>query len=98
MNRIVKWSGRAKTDFVEILGYLYQHWSNKEAQYFIDSIRKLTVIIEKGNVEFRKINKRFHVAVVSENVSVFYQIHSSKRVEIIRVWDNRQKPSKLYKA
>jgi len=95
--RIVKWSGRAKTDFVDILGYLYQHWSDREAQYFIDSIRKLTGILEKGDVEFRKTNKRLHVAVASKHVSVYYQIHSSKRVEIIRVWDNRQKPSKLYK-
>ena len=98
MNRIVKWSDRAKTDFVDILGYLYQHWSDKEAQYFIDSIRKLIGILEKGNVEFRKTVKKFHVAVVSEHISVFYQIHSSKRVEIIRVWDNRQKPLKFNKA
>ena len=97
--RIVKWSGQAKVDFVNTLGYLYQNWSEKEARVFIDEIKRLTYILEKGNVEFRKTKyRKLHVAVISEQISVYYRIHSIKRIEIVRVWDNRQKPSKLLKS
>lgn len=96
--RIVKWSGQSKVDFLNILGYLYQHWSDKEAQNFIYEIRSLTHLLEKGNVEFRKTRyASLHVAVISEHISVYYRVLSKAKVEIIRVWDNRQNPSTLYK-
>lgn len=97
--RIVKWSGQAKVDFVNTLGYLNQNWSEKEARAFIDEIKRLTYILEKGNVEFRKTKfRKLHIAVISEQISVYYRIHSSRRVEIVRVWDSRQRPSKLLKS
>lgn len=55
-----------------------------------DTIR----ILKIGNIEFRKVrNRSFHVAVVSRQISVYYRIHTKGTVEIVRVWDNRQKPS-----
>jgi plasmid stabilization system protein ParE len=97
--RIVKWSGQAKVDFVNILGYLYQNWSEKEARNFLTEIKRLTHILEKGNIEFKKSKfRKLHIAVITEQISVYYRIHSSKRVEIVRVWDNRQRPSKLLKS
>jgi plasmid stabilization system protein ParE len=89
--RIVKWSDQSKDDFINILGYLYQHWSDGEAQNFVYEIRKLMHLLETGTVEFRKTKKKkLHVAVISSQISVYYRVHSSKRVEIVRVWDNRQ--------
>jgi hypothetical protein len=96
--RIVKWSGQSKVDFVNMLGHLYQHWTEKEAQSFINEITKLTYILEKGNVEFKKIkNGKLHVAVISEYISVYNQVFSDSKVEFVRVWNNRQKPSRLIK-
>ncbi len=96
--RIVKWSGRAKTDFSSILGFLYHNWSEKEAQNYIDEVKRLTTILEKGNVEFRKTRyAKIHVAVISEHNSIYYRILSKTRIEIVRIWDNRQNPKELFK-
>jgi len=96
--RIVKWSGQARTDFISILGFLYQHWSEKEAQNYTDEVYRLIRILEKGNIEFRKTQySKLHVAIISKHISIYYRIPSKSRVEIIRIWDNRQNPSMLYK-
>ncbi len=93
MKRIVKWSGRSKVDFISILGYLNQYWSEKEAENFINEVRRLTNILENGNVEFRKTsNRKLHVAIISEQTSVYYRVTSKTKIEIVRLWDNRQKP------
>ena len=47
--RIVKWSGQAKTDFISILGFLYQNWSEKEAQNYTDEVYRL--ILNPQNVK-----------------------------------------------
>lgn len=96
--RIVKWSGQAKTDFISILGFLYQNWSEKEAQNYSDAVYRLIRILEKGNIEFRKTRySKLHAAIISKHISIYYRIHSKSRVEIIRIWDNRQNPSMLNK-
>jgi plasmid stabilization system protein ParE len=96
--RIVKWSAEAKADFNSIPGFILQNWSEKEAEAYIDEIYKLVHIIENDNVDFKKTRfKNIRVAVISKQISIYYRIHSKSKVEIIRIWDNRQNPSKFYK-
>ncbi len=98
MRKII-WAPKAQKVYAEIVDFLLQRWSLKEVQQFVDQVENTISILQKGNVEFR-ITKygKLHVAVTSEKISVYYRIHSSKKVEIVRVWDSRQKPSKLLKS
>ncbi|HOO85586.1 MAG TPA: type II toxin-antitoxin system RelE/ParE family toxin [Prolixibacteraceae bacterium] len=95
MRRII-WSPKSQQDYSELIDYLLQNWTLKEVQQFVDKVENIVFILRKGNVEFKKTaNRKLHVAVISEQISIYYRIHSSNRVEIVRLWDNRQKPSAL---
>lgn len=97
MRRII-WSPKAQKDYARIIDYLLIEWTLKEVQKFIEQVEKATSILEKGYVDF-KTNQlgTLHVAVISSQVSIYYRIQSKSKVEIIRIWDNRQNPSKLIK-
>lgn len=98
MRKII-WSPKAQKDYAGIIDFVLQRWTLKEVQQFVDQVENTIFILRIGNIEFRKTKyRKLHVAVISEQISVYYRIHSSKMVEIVRVWDNRQRPSKLLKS
>jgi plasmid stabilization system protein ParE len=95
MRRII-WSPKAQKDYAKIMDYLLIEWTLKEVQKFIEQVEEVTSILMNGNVDFRTTQfKTLHVAVISNQISIYYRIHSKSKVEIIRIWDNRQNPSKL---
>ena len=97
MRRII-WSPQAHKDYDKIIDYLLVEWTFKEVQKFVEQVEEATSILKKGNVDFRTNRfKRLHVAVISSQISIYYRIHSKHKVEIVRIWDNRQNPSKLIK-
>lgn len=96
--RSIIWSPKAHKDFAKIIDYLFTEWTLKEIQKFIDQVEEAISILEKGNVDFRTSRfKTLHVAVISNQISIYYRIQSKNKVEIVRIWDNRQNPSKLIK-
>ncbi|HCY42961.1 MAG TPA: hypothetical protein DHV48_16730 [Prolixibacteraceae bacterium] len=98
MRKII-WSPKAQKDYAGIIDFVLQRWTLKEVQQFVDQVVNTISILRIGNIEFRKTKyRKLHVAVISELISVYYRIHSSKMVEIVRFWDNRQRPSKLLKS
>lgn len=98
MRKII-WSPKAQEDYAGIIDFVLQRWTLKEVQQFVDQVENTISILQIGNIEFRKTKyRKLHVAVISEQISVYYRIHSSKMVEIVRFWDNRQRPSKLLKS
>lgn len=95
MRRII-WSPKAQKDYAKIVDYLLKEWTLKEVQKFVEQIEDTISILEKGNIDFRTIRyKSLHVVVISNQISIYYRKHSKTKVEIIRLWDNRQNPSKL---
>lgn len=96
--RAVEWSTKAEADYYAIIDYLLKNWSLSEAQYFVDQVYDIEVILKQGNVDFKKASyKNIRIATLSKHNSILYLILSKKRVKLIRIWDNRQNPSKLYK-
>lgn len=97
MRRII-WSPKAQKEYSKIIDYLLIEWNLTEVQKFIEQVEEISSILEKGNVDFKKTRfKNIRVAVISKQISVYYRNHSKSKVEIIRIWDNRQNPSKWYK-
>jgi plasmid stabilization system protein ParE len=96
--RVIIWSPKAQKDYAKIIDYLLTEWTLKEVQKFIEQIEDIISILEKGNIDFKAIRyKSLHLVVISNQISIFYRIHSKAKIEIIHLWDNRQNPSKLYK-
>ncbi len=96
--RTVEWSPKAETDYYAIIDYLLKNWTVKEAQYFIDQVYDIEFILKQGNVDFKKASyRKIRIATISKNISILYLILSKYRVKLIRIWDNRQNPSQLYK-
>lgn len=95
MRRII-WSPKAQKDYAKIIDYLLLEWTLKEVQKFVEQIEEAISILEKGNVDFRTIRyKSLHIVVISNQISIYYRKQSQTKVEIVRIWDNRQNPSKL---
>lgn len=95
MRRII-WSPKAQKDYARIIDYLLIEWTLKEVQKFVEQIEEAISILEIGNVDFRTFRyKSPHIVVISNQISIYYRKHSKNKVEIIRIWDNRQNPSKL---
>jgi len=97
MRRII-WSPRAQKDYTEIVNYLLLQWTLKEVQKFVDQVEEAIFILEKGNIDFKTTRfKTLHAAVISNQISIYYRIHLKNKVEIVRIWDNRQNPKRLIK-
>lgn len=93
MRRII-WSPQAQKDYAKIIDYLLIEWTLKEVQKFVEQIEDTISILEEGNIDFKTMrNKSLHLVDISNQISIYYRKHSKAKVEIIRVWDNRQNPS-----
>lgn len=93
---IIIWSPLAENDLDNILGYLNKNWSNKIALRFINIIDEVLRQIAINPKQFPIINKNLKVrkCVVTKHNSLFY-LQNNNRIEILRLFDNRQDPDKL---
>lgn len=95
MRKII-WSPKAIRDYTKIIDYLLTVWTIKEVQHFIDKVRSAISALEKGNFDSTKVGTTdYRRLVIQEQISIIYRIVSIHQVQIIRIWDNRQKPVKL---
>jgi plasmid stabilization system protein ParE len=86
----VSWSNRSISDSLAIKKYLQKEFSQRE----IDNFYKLLDAFEKIVLSFPKLypssikNKKVHRAVLSKQLSVFYNL-SKDQINVIAVLDNR---------
>ena len=95
MKEIV-FSTRARLKLEHLLDYLETEWSLKVKHSFIAKLDKALFQIakmpESCPVSHKK--KGVYKCLVSKQTSLYYRV-TSKEIEIITLFDNRQKPSKL---
>jgi len=75
--RIVKWSGQAKTDFISILDFLYQHWSEKEAQNYFSNLlnwRKNKSVVHSGKLK--------HFGIQLDDVYVYFRYNEKEKIMV----------------
>lgn len=88
--RIVHWNKLARLDYFENISYLLEHWSEKEAQNFIDKVFEIENLLAKGNVEFQNTDSMgIKRCVISNQISLFYRVINEKNVELLRFWNNK---------
>ena len=79
--RQVVWNKLARLDFYEIVDYLLQNWSEKEAQNFINKVHEIEALLAKGNVEFQRTDRKsIRRFVVDKHVSLFYHLPEKNKV------------------
>jgi plasmid stabilization system protein ParE len=89
------WSLTAKFTYNQILEYLFENWTVKELEAFIDRTEEvINHIIGNPLLYPFSLQGNTHKCVVVKQVSLFYRIKGNT-VELLVFWDNRQDPAKL---
>lgn len=95
MNKII-WSANAVSDYEQNIDYLLSEWGIKATQEFINEINSALKKISKMPEMFPMSNYRnVRKCVIRKQITIFYKINSEGKIEIVRVWNNKQNPEKL---
>jgi plasmid stabilization system protein ParE len=96
MPKKIVWSPLSQTDFEKVLDYLHESWNEQVALNFLADIEKILTQISKQPKQFPLVNKKMKVrkCVVSKHNTIFYR-EKRECLELIRIFDTRQTPSKL---
>jgi len=87
--RTVRWNKLARLDYYENISYLLQHWSEKEAQHFIDKVFEVEIMFSIGNIEFQNTERvGIKRCLISKQISLFYRVINRKNIELLRFWNN----------
>jgi plasmid stabilization system protein ParE len=95
MKEIV-FSTRARLKLERLLDYLETEWSLKVKHSFIAKLDLALFQIAKmpESCPMSHKKKGVHKCIVSKQTSLYYRV-TTKEIQIIAFFDNRQKPSKL---
>jgi len=96
MSRIIIWSPFAESDLDEIIEYLLANWSNQVILDYVDLVDSLIAQIGNQPKMYPIINKKLKVrkCVLTKQNTLYYR-ENKERIEILRIYDNRQNPIKL---
>jgi plasmid stabilization system protein ParE len=92
MSLPILWSDEASKTFDNIVLFIENKWSEKQAEIFVKHIQKILTLISDHPYMYKaSINSNVRQAVISQQTSMFYEIHSNM-ITILFFWDNRQEP------
>ncbi len=91
------WSLEAEETFESVIGYLEEHWSEKEVRNFVRTTNTLVGQIEKFPYQYK--SSSFHEmrkAVITKHNSLIYHVNEKAgQIELYTFWDNRKDPKKF---
>lgn len=89
-------SPQAKDDIYHIIAYLSENWGQKVVDEFIESLDTFYLIISVNPRIFGHYNKRKNIRkyVLTKQNVIFYR-NTKETIQIITVFDTRQKLRKL---
>jgi plasmid stabilization system protein ParE len=96
MNREVIWSSAAENDLADILEYLNFNWNALTVSAFLDTLDRNISYISSNPQQFPFYNRSENIrkCVVTKHNTLYYSENFSDIV-LLRLYDVRQKPSKL---
>ncbi len=85
------WSPFAEKTYLEILTYILENWSLKEAEDFENKVESLLGRIKshKQLCPASKIQKSLRRCVITFQTSLIYQVKNRNVIEIVAFFDNR---------
>lgn len=91
----VKWSEEARTTFEQVLDWIRNKWSEKEALNFISKTEKIVQLISlQPHLFSASKHKYIRRAIITRQTSLIYIVLNSE-VYLITFWDNRKDSVKL---
>jgi plasmid stabilization system protein ParE len=96
MRKPIRWSSFAENDFALILEYLNSKWNKTVCNNFIEIVDTNLLLIQKNPKLFPFLNKELNIrkCVITKHSTLFYRDKENK-IEILRLYDNRQNPNTL---
>lgn len=96
MTRAVIWSPDSEKDIEIILDYLAAKWNHRVVAAFLTKIENTIQFIQEDPHIFPIIHKKLQIrkSVLTKHNTLYYREKHNK-IEIIRIFDSRQNPSKL---
>jgi len=94
-NQII-WSPSAERDLSGILNYLFENWNEKTVRSFIERTENLIHQISINPRQFPIINRKLKIrkCVLTKQNTLYYRERKGV-VDILKIFDTRQKPDKL---
>lgn len=88
----VEWAVRAQADLENIYNYLLIHWTEKEADHFLELALEFQNLIAQHPAAFPKSRKRraYRIGLIHRYVTALYIVDSDK-ITILSLVDNRSK-------
>ena len=92
----IRWSEESVRRTDNILSYLFEHWTEKEATNFLKSLEAFEEIVCYFPEIYpeSQLKKGFRRAVISKQISVIYSVRQHV-IEVHTLFDNRQNPDTL---
>jgi plasmid stabilization system protein ParE len=89
-SRII-WSPIAEESYLQILRYLLENWSVREAQEFDNKLENLLESLKIHNrlCPASKTRKNLRRCVITPQTSLIYQIKNDQIIELVAFLDNR---------
>lgn len=91
-----KWSDEAERKLNDVLLYLTEQWSEKDAFKFLLKTERVVSLILKRPQIYPIFKNDIRKAVVTKQITLYYKV-KGKSLLIITLFDNRQNPKKLRK-
>ena len=96
MGRKIIWSPASEKDFEAILEYLQSKCTNRVISKFINKVDNSVRLIVEDPKIFPIINEELQIrkSVVTKHNTIYYR-EIENNIEIVRLFDSRQKPHKF---
>ena len=90
----VIWSTTAKRTYYQIIEFLIEKWTEKEAEVFINRVEEVLGYIKENPFlyPYSEASDTFKCVVVKQGI-LFYQL--GMEVELLLFWDTRRDPANL---
>ncbi len=88
----IEWSNQALTDLDSIYNFLLIHWTEKEAETFLDLTLQFQKLISQFPSAFAVSRKRkaYRLGLIHRNITAVYRVDHDK-ITIISLVDNRSR-------
>ena len=92
----VVWTKEARNSFNDIVDYLIESWTTKEAGLFIDMIEDTIdkIITHPELFKVSQYDKQSREAFITKHTTMFYRVKDDL-IEIEYFWGNFQNPKKI---
>jgi len=94
----ISWTPLARHTYLDVVDYLYEAWTEREIQNFINKVEHLLEQIKENPEMFEESRKKKNVrkGLVNEQITLYYRFRPRKKeIQHIVFWDNRQDTQKL---